>query len=250
MDLLEARLRDLRAPMVLDVATGGGGFAAHLRSDYRELGTIVAVDVSEDGLGRARPNLDRITDLLPVCMDSARMAFHEGCFSLVCISNSLHHLDGLEETLGEMIRVLRPGGELLVREMYRDGQTETQMTHVMMHEWWASIDRMNGIPHNRTFRRQEILDIVSGLNLEDVITGDYSSLDVDPLERELIQHLDSAIDSYLLKLEKAGGDPELLGRGDELRKRLTTKGFHSASSLAVMGRKPGSAGTLTGETGR
>ncbi|MBN2586027.1 MAG: class I SAM-dependent methyltransferase [Candidatus Fermentibacteraceae bacterium] len=238
MDLLEARLRDLRAPMVLDVATGGGGFSAHLRSEYGGLGTIVAVDVSEDGLGRARSNLKRIADLLPVCMDSACMAFQEGCFSLVCISNSLHHLDGLEETLEEMIRVLRPGGRFLVREMYRDGQTETQMTHVMMHEWWAAIDRRNGISHNRTFRRQEILNIVGNLDLEDVITGDYSSLESDPLEQELVRQLDSAIDSYLHKLEKTGGDPELRRRGDELRKRLTTRGFHSASSLSVMGRKP------------
>jgi SAM-dependent methyltransferase len=223
--------------MVLDVATGGGAFASRLRGDYGNLGTIVAIDLSEDVLRRQGTPLQGIDDLLAACMDSDRLAFRDGSFDLVCISNSLHHLSDLQQTLREMLRVLRPGGEFLVSEMYRDDQTETQMTHVLMHEWWAEIDMKCGIHHMRTFTRKEILEGMSMLGLEDIVTVDYAFLERDPLDAELLKHLEAAIDGYMAKLGSAGGDPDLSSRGEVLRTRLHEVGFHGASSLALIGRK-------------
>lgn len=234
-DPIETRLLELEAEMVLDVATGGGSFAAHLRREYKSLGTIVAVDVSEDILRRPGTPLQSVEDTLRACMDSSRMALMDHVFDLVCISNSLHHMTDLKGTLEEMIRVLRPGGGFLVTEMYRDDQTETQMTHVLLHEWWAAIDRKSGIPHERTFTREEILGMMDSLDLQDVITREYSFLEGDPKEEGLLAGIDSAIDAYLTRLESAGGDPELHRRGDELRRRLHSTGFHGATSLALMG---------------
>lgn len=238
MDALEERLRAAPIPLVLDVATGGGGFSAHLRREYEDIGTIVAVDVSPRGLERARSGLDGIRDLLPACMDSALLALSDERFDMVCISNSLHHMENLTATLDEMMRVLRPGGLFLVSEMYSDGQSETQQTHVMMHHWWAEIDRLSGIPHNGTFERDGIIDLIRGLGLEDVITGDYSFLEGDPLDADLLERLDKGIDAYFTKLEEAGGDSGLRQRGEALRQRLHTTGFHPASSLGALGLKP------------
>lgn len=238
MDSLEERLRAARIPLVLDVATGGGGFPAHLRREYEGVGTIVAVDVSPQGLQSARSVLDGIPDLLPACMDSARLALSDRGFDMVCISNSLHHMEDLQATLAEMMRVLRHGGLFLISEMYRDGQTEPQLTHVKMHHWWAEIDRLTGVPHNETFGREEILDLVRGLGLEEVISGDYSFLDGDPMDADLLQQLEKGIDAYVSRLDKAGGDAGLSQRGEDLRRRLHTVGFHPASTLGILGRKP------------
>lgn len=238
-DALEERLRELEASLVLDVATGRGGFAAHLRREYDGLGAIVAVDLSPEVLGRPGTPLRDVDDILAACMDSTRMAFGADTFDLACISNSLHHMTDPRAALEEMTRVLRPGGLLLVTEMYRDGQTETQTTHVMMHDWWAAVDSRCGIHHGRTFTRAGIIEILEGLALTVVLTGDYASLEGDPLDEELSRRLDAAIDTYISRIESAGGDPDLLRTGEELRRRLRTTGFHSATSLALMGRKEG-----------
>jgi len=180
MDLLEETLERIKAPLVLDVATGSGNFAGHLRTEYQGIGTIIGIDVSMKGLEKSSETLKNIDDTLAVCMDSSEMAFPEGSFDMVCISNSLHHLARLDDTLNEMMRALRPGGYFLVKEMYSDNQTEAQMTHVLMHEWWAAIDTMNGISHFSTLPREKILHMCEGLELEELITGDYSFLDSDP----------------------------------------------------------------------
>jgi len=35
----------------------------------------------------------------------------------------------------------------------------------MMHEWWATIDTLNGIPHFSTLPREKILHMCEGLEL-------------------------------------------------------------------------------------
>ncbi len=240
-DLLEETLKRIGAPMVLDVATGSGSFAGYLRTEYQKIGTITGIDVSPKGLERSREALNEIDDMLTICMDSSEMAFSGGSFDLVCISNSLHHMARLDDTLAEMMRVLGPGGYFLAKEMYCDNQTEAQLTHVLMHEWWASIDSLNGIPHFSTFSRESILSIIRTLGLNELITGDYSNLDSDPMNEEVIDHLNGAIDTYIGRMENLENCSELVKRGEQLRERLYSVGFHGATSLALLGRKPSSS---------
>ncbi len=153
-------------------------------------------------------------------------------------SSSLHHMADLLGMLGEMKRVLNPGGFFIIAEMYRDGQTETQMTHVLLHHWWAAVDAAMGVTHHETFTRQQILNIVDGLGLEEVRCYDLSDTGEDPKQHETIRELDGIIDRYI---ERARGVPEqdeLQKRGEELRRRVHEVGFHGAASLIVIGKKP------------
>ncbi|RKZ08275.1 hypothetical protein DRQ25_09475 [Candidatus Fermentibacteria bacterium] len=178
--------------------------------------------------------------MLAVCMDSSEMAFPGGSFDMVCISNSLHHMARLDDTLAEMMRVLRPGGHFLVREMYCDNQTEAQMTHVLMHEWWASIDTLRGVPHFSTFTREKILQVCEELGPEELITGDYSFPGSDSMDKGTLDHLNGAIDTYIARIEGLESNSELVERGEQLRERLYSAGFQGATSLVLLGRKPSS----------
>jgi SAM-dependent methyltransferase len=238
MDQLERTLRQINAPLTLDVATGSGNFASHLRTQYDGIGTIIGIDFSLTGYVRSKENFEKISDMLFACMDSSAIAFPDDSLDLVCISNSLHHMSELDGTLKEMLRVLKPGGYFLVSEMYRDNQTEAQMTHVLMHEWWASIDTLHGVPHFSTFPRQDILDLCRGLGLEEFVSADYSSLEENPMDGEVIKHLDAAIDAYIGRTCDLEDNSELRATGEELRERLHSVGFHGATTLAVLGRKP------------
>ena len=238
MNLLEETLEHIEAPMVLDVATGSGNFAGYLRTEYERIGTITGIDISPNGLERSREVLKKIDDMLAVCMDSSEMAFPCGSFDMVCISNSLHHMARLDDTLAEMMRVLRPGGHFLAREMYCDNQTEAQMTHVLMHEWWASIDTLRGVPHFSTFTREKILQVCEELGLEELITGDYSFPGSDPKDEGTLDHLNGAIDTYIARIESLESNSELVEKGEQLRERLFSAGFQGATSLVLLGRKP------------
>ena len=221
------------AGRVLDIATGSGGFIQFLMEGLQDYAEIIGVDNNDRAAAGFAKAFKENPGIHFQKMDASSLDFPGSSFDLVCISNSLHHLDP-EPVLHEMMRVLRPDGTLLVSEMYRDGQTETQMTHVLLHHWWAAVDTVNGIVHRETYTRQELLDLVVDLGLEEVAIYDLSDLDKNPHDPVIPAELDPVFERYI---QRAEGHPELQTRGLELRQRVEKVGFHSATTLVVRGRK-------------
>jgi ubiquinone/menaquinone biosynthesis C-methylase UbiE len=91
--------------------------------------------------------------------------------------------------LSEMMRVCKSGGYFITSEMYRDGQSETQFTHVGLHHWWAAVDTAEGITHSETFTRQEVVEIIQKTGLHELEYYDLSDLESDPREPKLIEIL-------------------------------------------------------------
>ena len=154
---------------------------------------------------------------------------------MVCIANSLHHLDP-EPVFRQMKRVLCPGGHMLIAEMYRDGQTETQMTHVHLHHWLVAVDTVNGVFHRETYRREEIVEMANRLGLSEMRTFDLSDLSDDPKNPDILAELNPVFDRAIQRAEE---HPELQARGERLRKRVQEIGFHSATTLVAFGKKQG-----------
>jgi hypothetical protein len=137
-----------------------------------------------------------------------------------------------------MMRLLKPGGHIIIAEMYCDNQTETQMTHVLLHHWWASVDTAKGVTHRETYTRQQILDIVASLGLQKIVIDDVIDLKDDPKDPETLEYLTTATDQYLKRIEGLPGETLLRQRGLELRQRVAEIGFLSATGLLVIGEKP------------
>lgn len=223
----------ITAGRILDVATGSGGFIQFLLDGLEGYNEIIGVDNNDRaaaGFAAAFKEHPRIHFRK---MDAASLEFPDASFDLVCISNSLHHLDP-EPVLSEMLRVLRKGGHLLLSEMYRDHQGETQMTHVLLHHWWGAVDTINGVLHQETYTRQELLDMVDHLGLADLSTYDLSDPGEDPHDPAIMTELGPVFERYI---QRAEGHPTLQARGLELRQRVEKVGFHSATTLVVRGRK-------------
>lgn len=226
-------LGNISGGRVLDVATGGGNFIFSLMEDLKDYTEIIGVDNNKNAAAAFSESFRKEKNIHFQLMDAHHLDFEDSTFDTVCISNSLHHLDPVT-VLNEMKRVLRPGGLLLISEMYRDEQTDTQMTHVLLHHWWAAVDMVNGITHRETYTRQQLLDMVASLGLSNITTFDLSDLSDDPKDPDFTEQLDPVFESYL---QRAEGHPELQSHGEELKVRVKEIGFHSATTLVVMGRK-------------
>ncbi len=105
------------APLVLDVATGTGRLPRALLSAPGFQGRIVALDPSPRMLAQAIPFLaDDLTAerVYLLRWPAVPLPFPDACFDLVTCIEALEFMPRPRAALAEMVRVLRPGGLLVV----------------------------------------------------------------------------------------------------------------------------------------
>ena len=102
---------------VLDVCTGTTGVA--METTRTRHCQVVGVDLSSKMLRRAQHNLSNngLSGQVPLVMGRAEnLAFSNDCFDAVSVTFLLRYVEDPESTMGEIIRVLKPGGRLISLE--------------------------------------------------------------------------------------------------------------------------------------
>lgn len=238
MRVFEEVLGQIPRGSALDVATGRGSFAGALKACSNNCTCIIAVDSSVKPLKMILKD-PALGDVTPVAMDAGRLAFHDGSFSTAVISNSLHHMKAPLEVLREMIRVLIPGGMLIVREMFSDGcQAPAQETHTLMHNWWGRVDTSRGMIHRPVFTAKELKDLVETSGAEDIGFREVEDLTGNPFDEKVTHRIEKAHDAYMERVDTA----ELRQEGRVAMAHLKEHGFAGARALLAYGYKPASAG--------
>jgi ubiquinone/menaquinone biosynthesis C-methylase UbiE len=109
------RIPHLRAPFVLDVATGTGRLPLALLEQPTFQGRIIALDLSRrmltDAARKLAPFGNRVTLLHH---PAERLPFPEDTFDLVTCLEALEFMMEPRAALRELVRVLRPGGLLVI----------------------------------------------------------------------------------------------------------------------------------------
>ncbi|MCJ7739326.1 MAG: class I SAM-dependent methyltransferase [Anaerolineae bacterium] len=95
---------------LLDVGSGTGTMGAHVAPLVRHL---TCSDVSAEMLGKAQDRLVDFDNIDYRIEDAKSLGFDDCTFDAVLCCNMLHQMPDPELALGEMLRVLRPGGRLL-----------------------------------------------------------------------------------------------------------------------------------------
>ena len=221
---------------ILDIACGRGQFVKVLIDNLGAFSHITGLDVNQQVLEEAAENF-KADNIIFLAGTSQNIIFPDESFDTVSLSKGLHHLEDHRLGLHEMMRVLKVGGLLMINEMYSDGLSPSQLSHMQHHHLRVDIDNLLGISHKYTFTRDHILELVDELGLHDVSVYDYSE-DAGPPDSPEI------INEYLDKMKgwkgEVAGFPEekkILAAIEKLKSRFKEHGISRPPQLVIMGYK-------------
>jgi demethylmenaquinone methyltransferase/2-methoxy-6-polyprenyl-1,4-benzoquinol methylase len=111
------RLDASKPKRILDVATGTGDFAIEaLRLNPDQ---VIGVDISDGMLdvGRKKLKAKKLDHRIELRnADSEKLPFEDNYFDAVIVAFGVRNFENLELGLGEMLRVVKPGGEVVILE--------------------------------------------------------------------------------------------------------------------------------------
>jgi ubiquinone/menaquinone biosynthesis C-methylase UbiE len=107
--------------VVLDVACGPGNFSREFARAVGARGLVVGIDASRTMLDRGAADLERfeLDNLALVRGNAVELPFRDGSFDGLCCFAALHLFDEPLAALGEMARVLAPGGRIALMTSVR-----------------------------------------------------------------------------------------------------------------------------------
>jgi len=115
------QLKKDKPKQILDVATGTCDMAI-LSYKLLKPERITGIDISEEmlRLGRKKVEKEGLTSFIELQSgDSETINFADNSFDAVTVAFGVRNFENLESGLKEMLRVLRPGGKLIVLEFSR-----------------------------------------------------------------------------------------------------------------------------------
>lgn len=109
---------------ILDVAAGTGDMTLKFSKAVGKTGHVVMTDINDSMLARGR---DRMLDsgysdnIEYVLADAENLPFPDQSFHCVCIAFGLRNVTDKDKALASMVRVLKPGGRVLILEFSKPG---------------------------------------------------------------------------------------------------------------------------------
>ena len=129
-------LKNHQPKLILDIATGTGDFAIEALSLNPE--KIIGVDISEGMLSIGREKLIKknLTDKIELLSgDSEVLPFKDNFFDAVIVSFGVRNFENLEKGLSDMLRVLKPGGKVVILEFSKPKSFPFKQIYQFYFQW-------------------------------------------------------------------------------------------------------------------
>lgn len=146
---------------VVDIGCGTGALLERLARE-QPADRLTGVDLTPAMLAVARGRLPAA-----VALEAARaeyLPFRDGTFDVAISCNVLHFVPAPERALGEMRRVIRPGGRIVITDWRHDF-----LACRILQRW----QRLTGRPHHRIHRSTELAEALQALGFRDITLERY-----------------------------------------------------------------------------
>ncbi len=173
--LVAQAVAGLAAPAILDCGCGTG----HNLGLLRRYGRAVGIDLTASGLAYARQHGERAV----AQASAAALPFGDAAFDVVTSFDVIYALDDPTETaaLGEMFRVLRPGGHLVLNAAAMAALTGNhsvlagEVRRYSRPDLRARLERAGFQPLRITYTNASIAPLVAGVRLLQRLSGHRES---------------------------------------------------------------------------
>lgn len=229
---------ELKLSNVIDIATGLGQFINYLLAENASIESIIGIDTCENSIAQAVKNFNDPRVSFAVA-DASKLNFEPNSFSAVTLNNSLHHFEDIKNVLDEARRILSPRGYLIVNEMCSDNnQSPAQLSHIMIHHWFAKLDKYMNRFHDLTFSTHKISKLISDNGFRIIHQKIYDSELVDPKNERLIENYTNTILTTKKRLENNNNIPKsLLDESESIVEHLQLHGFSPARNVLIIAKK-------------
>jgi ubiquinone/menaquinone biosynthesis C-methylase UbiE len=233
MNRLIEYFQNIEIDTVLDVGTGSGDFITVLKTAFPNA-KITGIDPNSESLEVAK---EMFPDESFIEMSAEKLNFPENAFDVVSISMAMHHLPDVQKSLQEMLRVVKSEGWIIVNELFSDNLNAAQKVHKIYHHFRSATDRVLGISHYETFKKNEILKIIENAGIEINSHFDFYQ------NKNLItkpEDIEERVVKMQSMLERIKGYPEyrlLMPIIDEFRQKAGEFGFQPATRVVAIGKK-------------
>lgn len=149
------------AEMILDIGCGTGKITSNLAGRLVN-GRVTGTDISEPMIHLASKKFEKETSLTFQVEDAMNLSFGDETFDVVTSFNSLHWLSDPDSGLSECLRVLKPGGTIVIvapdtspNAMPLSGRIGQAMGSVFGSERWR--EKLASIFRTKTYTTSETL---------------------------------------------------------------------------------------------
>lgn len=232
MEQLKTYFSECEINSILDVGTGSGDFIEVLQDVFPKV-QIMGVDPDIESLQEA---IRKYPEVSFNEMSAENLEFADNSFDLASISMALHHLPDIQSSLKEIQRIVKPGGWIIVNELFSDNLNPAQEVHKIFHHFRSKIDRLSGVNHQETFEKEQILHMVKAAGIQIQLSFENT------IETNLIAgegELEIKIDKMKQHLERIKDLPEygtFKPEIEEFRERALKHGFQPATRVVVVGK--------------
>lgn len=118
LDTLGPYINESPSPTIVDLGSGFGHFSILFARHFNA--RVVAIEPDE-GVRREAAKRNSYSSVIYMAGDGEHVPVQKEEVDTIFISHVLTSLPDLPAALGEMVRILRPGGSILVRDIFRGG---------------------------------------------------------------------------------------------------------------------------------
>jgi len=164
---LGSQVKNLNLGDYLEFGCGGGGFLKYILEQNSSFKSVTAVDINPDSVKKAREELTGL-DIRFIVQEKLPLDIESDHFSTITLSNTLHHLRDKDSVFGELKRLIKPRGQIIITEMVSNDLSEAEQTYCRFHALRAEVDQLNSTYHDTTYSSATIENLVlnSGLRID------------------------------------------------------------------------------------